>query len=234
MAEIDRRNLAQDAAARTHHANRVDLFTPIIKGWLTELAQELTYLGIQIHGGMGFVEETGAAQHYRDARILTIYEGTSGIQAMDLAVRKTLLNGGEHLLAWLDEIDRDLQTVAAKQTLQPLAQAVQKALADAHRARRWLLENAPKDPHAAGSAAFHLMMLLGYLGGGWVIAKMALAAHDNLTRQTGDTAFLQAKLVSAQFYCAHLLPRTQSSLCAILAGSEPIMTLPQDQFGAAA
>ncbi|MDV7213112.1 acyl-CoA dehydrogenase family protein, partial [Azotobacter beijerinckii] len=117
-AEVDRTAHAPDADVAARHQGRVDLLTPIVKGWLTELAQEVTSLGVQIHGGMGFIEETGAARHYRDARILTIYEGTTGIQALDLVGRKTLLNKGELLGSLLDEIG---ETVARLERAGPFA-----------------------------------------------------------------------------------------------------------------
>ena len=103
-AEIDRSRLASDPKQAARHKARVELYTPIVKGWLTEMSQELTSYGIQIHGGMGYVEETGSAQHYRDARITTIYEGTTGIQANDLIGRKILANNGDVLTGLLQEI----------------------------------------------------------------------------------------------------------------------------------
>lgn len=218
-AEIDRGN-----------TDRVELLTPIVKGWVTELAQELTYQGVQIHGGMGFIEETGAAQFYRDARILTIYEGTTGIQALDLVGRKTLINGGKHLADLLDEIAADIDafealggqfTLAAKQC--------RIALENGVAARQWLLDNAD-DRNAPGSVSVSFMMLFGYLCGGWLMAKSALQAKAKLAAGDGDSKFLKAKLTSAQFFCEHMVPRTQSCLAAIQAGSDSIMSLDEELF----
>jgi hypothetical protein len=127
-AEVDRTAHAPDADTAKVHQGRVDLLTPIVKGWLTEMAQEVTSLGVQIHGGMGFIEETGAAQHYRDARILTIYEGTTGIQALDLVGRKTLLNQGELLTRLLDEIGETVALLQGSATLAHQAKALDDAL----------------------------------------------------------------------------------------------------------
>lgn len=230
MAEIDRGHMAGSPEAKQKHGNRVDLFTPIVKGWMTELAQEVTYLGMQIHGGMGFVEETGSAQHYRDARILTIYEGTTGIQAMDLTVRKTLMNGGDHLQGLFKEIEQDLHTVSEHSSLSAIAEPMQNALAASQQALGWILGNAQTDANSPGTASFHFMMLMGHLCGGWVMAKMALIAQKNLDAEEGEAEFMQAKITTAAFYCEHLLPRVHSSLMAIQAGSRTTMALPEEHF----
>lgn len=210
-AEIDRGNEA-----------RVELLTPIVKGWVTELAQELTYLGTQVHGGMGFIEETGSAQHYRDARILTIYEGTTGIQALDLVGRKTLLNGGSSLTELLDDMRADIQAFAeigGQFTLS--AERLKAALQAGEQARDWLLSNSD-DPHAAGSVSVNFMMLFGYLCGGWLMAKSAMSAQAKLDAGEGDPQFMKAKLNSAQFFCEQMLPRTTACLQVIEAGSVAI------------
>ena len=219
-AEIDRGNSA-----------RSELFTPIVKGWCTELSQELTYLGTQIHGGMGFVEETGSAQFYRDARILTIYEGTTGVQALDLVGRKTLVNQGESLGELLDEITADLAKFSAMGGQFTLAaKQCQAALECAVAARQWLLDTAPDDKNAAGSASVNFMMLFGYLCGGWLMAKSAMQAKAKLEAGEGNSEFLNAKLISAQFFCEHMVVRTQACFASITAGSESIMALPEDAF----
>jgi len=228
-AELDRTALASDDASRTHHQGRVDLLTPIVKGWLTELAQEVTSLGVQIHGGMGFIEETGAARHYRDARILTIYEGTTGIQALDLVGRKTLLNGGELLAGLFEEIAETVARLEGEGSLVPQARALGEALAAGREARRLLLEGAEGDPALAGSISVNFLMLCGYLCGGWLMARSALRARA-LLEAGGDAQFLEAKLTTARFYAEHLLPRTQSLLAAIRAGSGSIMALSDAQF----
>jgi hypothetical protein len=218
-AEIDRGNSA-----------RVELLTPIVKGWVTEMAQELTYQGVQIHGGMGFIEETGAAQFYRDARILTIYEGTTGIQGLDLVGRKTLANQGESLALLLEEIAEDIgrfEALGGQFTL--AAQQCRTALDNGVAARQWLLDN-KQDPAAPGSASVSFMMLFGYLCGGWLMAKSALQAKAKLDAGDADTQFLNTKLATVQFFCEHLVPRTQSLLASIQAGSDSIMILDEEQL----
>ena len=229
-AEIDRARLAPDAEQAAAHHARVELFTPIVKGWLTEMSQELTSYGIQIHGGMGYVEETGSAQYYRDARITTIYEGTTGIQANDLVGRKTLANEGVVLEALLDDVESTAGEAASHDDLAALGKALSAAVAAARAARQYLLDRAKEDRSVAGAAGVNFLMLLGYLLGGWVMARSALKAAGRLAEGEGDTSFLEAKVVTARFYGEHLLPRAGACLAAIEAGPETMMALSPDQF----
>ena len=230
-AESDRSRYAADDASRARHFARLELYTPIVKGWLTEMAQELTSLGIQVFGGMGYVEETGAAQHYRDARILPIYEGTTGIQALDFIARKTLGNNGEALLSLLDEMGETSR--ALRDSAYPhasLVAALDEAIAAGAKAREWVLEHAASDRDVAGSASYRFLMLFGYLTGGWLLAKSALIAKSMLDSGEGDPDFLKVKMATARFYCEHILPRTQTCLACVLAGSESVMALTVDQL----
>ncbi len=229
-AEVDRAAYAPTAEAGRSHQGRVDLFTPIVKGWLTELAQEVTSLGVQIHGGMGFIEETGAAQHYRDARILTIYEGTTGIQALDLVGRKTLLNQGQLLGSLLDEIDETVAQLRNTDGLGYQAVALEAALGAGRQALLLLLDNAQRDPDWAGSVSVNFLMLFGYLSGGWLMARSDLRAQALLEAGVGDARFLEAKRVSARFYAEQLLPRVHALLAAVSGGSASIMALDEEQF----
>ena len=229
-AEIDlARRLEDKKQAARHHA-RVELFTPIVKGWLTEMAQELTSLGIQIHGGMGYVEETGSAQHYRDARITTIYEGTTGIQANDLVGRKTLANGGEVVAELLSDINAVADELRSVDALTGMGDDLQRAAARAAEACQWILEHAADDPHAAGAASVNYLMLLGYVCGGWLMGRAALRASSLLESGKGDKSFLEAKLATSRFYFGHLLPRAGACLASIRAGSGAMMALAEDQF----
>jgi alkylation response protein AidB-like acyl-CoA dehydrogenase len=229
-AEIDRARLARDPQQAARHHARVELFTPIVKGWLTEMAQELTSYGIQIHGGMGFVEETGSAQYYRDARITTIYEGTTGIQANDLVGRKTLANDGSVLADLLEDVRATAGALHAREGLAVLGAALQSGADSAQAASRWLLENARNDRNVAGAAGVNFLMLLGYVCGGWLMGRSALKAAERLEAGGGDESFLQAKIVTARFYCEHLLPRAGACLAAIQAGPDSMMALSADQF----
>lgn len=229
-AEIDRARLARDPQLAARHHPRVELFTPIVKGWLTEMAQELTSYGIQIHGGMGFVEETGSAQYYRDARITTIYEGTTGIQANDLVGRKTLANDGSVLADLLEDVRATARALHAREGLAALGAALQSGADSAQTASGWLLANAGNDRNVAGAAGVNFLMLLGYVCGGWLMGRSALKAAERLAAGGGDESFLQAKIVTARFYCEHLLPRAGVCLAAIQAGPDSMMALSADQF----
>ena len=229
-AEIDRAASAE-GEQKGHHANRVELWTPIVKGWLTELAQELTSLNVQIHGGMGFIEETGAAQHYRDARILPIYEGTTGIQALDFIGRKTLVNQGTHLASLLADMQQTLEQLEASDyPHESVATRFKQALDAGKLAHDWLLTNAPEDKALAGSTAVNFLMLYGYLAGGWMMVRSGMQAQALLDQGDGDTEFLNGKLITARFFCEHLLPRTLAHQDAVLAGSDSVMALAEDQF----
>ncbi|WP_201057244.1 acyl-CoA dehydrogenase [Marichromatium gracile] len=231
-AEADRARGANEGARRAHHQARLELFTPIVKGWITEFAQELTSLAIQVHGGMGFVEETGVAQHYRDARILTIYEGTTGIQALDLVSRKLLADEGRALGVLFDEMEETLGVLRQTEdaSLLVLVAPFADGLAAARRACDWVLCEAPDDRRLAGAVSVELLMLLGYLCGGWMQVRSALAAQRAIEDGEGDALFLDAKLKTARFYCEHVLARTQAALTSVLAGSTSLMALDAEQF----
>jgi hypothetical protein len=229
-AEIDRGRLAKDPEQAARHHARVELLTPIVKGWLTEMSQELTSYGIQIHGGMGFVEETGSAQYYRDARITTIYEGTTAIQANDLVGRKTLADDGAVLADLLEDVRATAGALRARDALAPLGAALEDSADSAQKACQWLLENARDDRNVAGGAGVNFLMLLGYVCGGWLMGRSALKAAERLEAGGGDESFLKAKIVTARFYCEHLLPRAGACLAAIKAGPESLMALTPEQF----
>jgi len=228
--ETDKSRYAKTAEDKAKHFSRVELYTPIVKGWLTELAQEITYLGTQINGGMGFIEETGSAQHYRDARILTIYEGTTGIQALDLVGRKTLFDKGEQLTQLLSEIEQTSVDLKQYPQLTQLAVSLENAVKTGQEARSWLLDNAQTDKSAAGSVSVNFMMMFGYICGAWMMAKSAIKSQQKIDSGEGESEFFKAKLVTAQFYFDHLLPRIQTNMAIIQAGSDSIMSLPEDQF----
>jgi alkylation response protein AidB-like acyl-CoA dehydrogenase len=229
-AEIDRAHFATDEVEKARHQARVDLYTPIVKGWSTELAQELTSHGIQVHGGMGYVEETGSAQHFRDARITTIYEGTTAIQANDLVGRKTLADNGQALAALLAEIRATAGGLKNSEALSVYGDALDLAALQAEKACAWVLENAQEDRFAAGSASVNYLMLLGYVCGGWLMGQSMLRATEQLDAGAGEAAFLQDKCTTARFYFGHFLPRAGACLAAIEAGSSDIMALDAEAF----
>lgn len=223
------RALALSAAAdidRAHHGDdesktRVELYTPIVKGWMTELAQEITSLNIQVHGGMGFIEETGATQHYRDARILPIYEGTTGIQALDLIGRKTLFDKGAALKQLQVEIRSTVEVLTSNSNpeLQQLGVQLNQSLNAATAASNFILENAAEDKLLMGAVSFDNLMMMGYLTGGWLLAISALKA-DQIKDEANDygSAFLNAKIATAQFFADHYLPRVDQHSATIRTG----------------
>ncbi|WKZ11944.1 MAG: acyl-CoA dehydrogenase [Gammaproteobacteria bacterium] len=230
-ADLDFAYRAPDATERAARQARVDLLTPVIKGWCTETGQYLTSIALQVQGGMGYVEETGAAQHYRDARITTIYEGTTGIQAADFVGRKILRDGGKALQALVADM---LATVAAlerhEERLGTVRAALKEGTDNLAAAGRWLAANFDKAPGVPGAVSCSLLMLTGVVLGGWQLARAAAAACDELEAQPADAGFLRAKILTAQFYAGQLMPAALAYRRAIEAGCEPLLTMPDEQF----
>jgi len=224
-AEIDRTHAGEPGASA-----RVELLTPIVKGWMTEMANELTSLNIQVHGGMGFIEESGAPQHYRDARILAIYEGTNGIQALDLIGRKTISDQGAALASLLDEM-ADVEAELRSAGLDMFANRYAASIARAKEVREWILENAANDRQIMGAVAFDFLMLMGYLSGAWVMARSAVAAKALETEQNPYGApFLGAKVATACFYAEHFLPRVEQHAQTLMTGLDAAFVLTNEQF----
>jgi hypothetical protein len=171
---------AKDAKTRAQAAARGALLTPIAKAFSTDIGNEVTSIGVQIHGGMGFIEETGAAQHYRDARITPIYEGTNGIQSIDLVTRKLAANGGEQVFALLDELGNTVKQVEASNdpAFGTTGAKLRDALASLERTSRWLLERVTSSPNEALAGATPYLRLFGSTLGGCVLAAEALAARN--------------------------------------------------------
>ena len=224
-----------------HHTDRVerdknqalfDLLTPVVKGWCTEQSIEIASTGVQIHGGMGFIEETGAAQYLRDARITTIYEGTTGIQANDLVGRKVAYEKGatiKLMLAQMISMDADLAR-AAHPGLSVIRVALAQGVADLAAATDWLLETFPGNMKAASAGAVPFLKLFGTVAGGWQMARAALIAKNNLDGNTGDTDFYRAKIATARFYAEHVLPLAGAFRRQIVDGSKSVLALEEAQF----
>jgi len=211
-----------DAAQRQQNKVLYEFLVPVVKGFSTEAALEVTSLGVQVHGGMGFIEETGAAQYYRDARILTIYEGTTAIQANDLIGRKVLRDGGAALMALgvqLRETIGALQQVQGDdaQGLAVIARALTDAAQAFERASRFVLGHAQTDLSAVFLGSVPYLQLSGVVLAGWQLARAALASVRHL--QAGSTdAFYRRKTATAVFYAAHILPRAQALATAVEQG----------------
>ncbi|MEY3004344.1 MAG: hypothetical protein RLZZ491_1520 [Pseudomonadota bacterium] len=200
-----------------------EFMVPLVKGFCSERAVEVASLGVQIHGGMGFIEETGAAQHYRDARILPIYEGTTAIQANDLLGRKVMRDGGTIARLFAARIE---ETEAKLASGDASAQAIGTSLAQARGAFEavldWMLENSRKDIDTAFAGSVPFLMLSGTLAAGWMLAKGALAAQT--VRDAGqDSAFLTQKIATALFYAQHILPECATEQTRILHGAQSLL-----------
>ncbi|GAB5470846.1 MAG: acyl-CoA dehydrogenase [Rhodospirillales bacterium] len=209
---VDRNRHSQDPEAKAKAQAQEEVLTPVVKAWLTDMGVQVASLGIQIHGGMGFIEETGAAQHYRDARILPIYEGTNGIQALDLVMRKILRDRGHSLglvEAWLaDQIERVEQSRAAE--VQALRPALIGALNRLHESGQWVLGTAGKDLELVAASATPFLAQMGYAIGGILLGASAAAAARRLEEGVGDPAFNRRKIKTARFYVDNLLPYAEA------------------------
>jgi alkylation response protein AidB-like acyl-CoA dehydrogenase len=220
---IDLSRVHPDPDVRTWRQELADLLTPITKAWGTDLGVELTSLALQVHGGMGYIEETGVAQHYRDARIAPIYEGTNGIQAMDLVGRKLPMRGGGVMNDFLAGIAATAEDLVASDGDLP---TIGKHLAEAHATLRqttdWLLANGRVDPDNALAGATPYLRMCGIVTGGWLLARSAQAAARRLTSGGGDDEFLRQKLVTARFYAEQLLPQAAGLAPAVMAGPDDL------------
>ena len=222
-------DLARHAATqeeRRRWKGREDLFTPIAKAWSTDVGCEVASMGVQVHGGMGFIEETGAAQYYRDARIAPIYEGTNGIQAMDLVGRKLSMDGGESAKALIADMKTTLADLGALYSGKPVERFA-TAIEAVEDATLWLLDqkadaNAAADVLAAADA---YLKMLGDVVGGWMLAKGALAAKARLNADDGDPAWLQGKLDLYEIYAANVLGHVSSRLAAVGQGGAVLQRL---------
>jgi alkylation response protein AidB-like acyl-CoA dehydrogenase len=229
-AALDTAARHPDQDERDTHRAFVDLLIPVVKGWSTETGIEVASTGIQVHGGVGFVEETGAAQHLRDARITTIYEGTTGIQANDLIGRKIAREGGQTAKAVLALI---LDTCTDLGEVPDLAE-IRSSLGNGARALSeavdFIVVNYKSDPGAALAGAVPFLKLMGIVCGGWQMARAALVAEAKLRSNEGDAAFYRAKIVTAKFFASHILAQAPGLRDAIVNGGPAVMALAEESF----
>jgi len=221
-----------DAATRERHQAFVDLMIPVVKGWSTESAVEIASLGVQVHGGMGYIEETGAAQHLRDARITPIYEGTTGIQAADLIGRKIARDGGSAIGQVIGQM-REVQTQLAQHDdtlLAGIACALDEGINALERAVRFIVSTYSSDVRSASVGAVPLLELFGIVAGGWQMGRAALASRRRLADGDGDADFLAAKLHTARFYADHVLNRASGLAHSVLHGAAAALAIDDDQL----
>ena len=227
-ATIDRSRRHPEATARRAAQRRADLLIPVVKAWCTDLGVAVASTGIQVHGGMGYIEEAGAAQHLRDARIAPIYEGTNGIQANDLVGRKLARDGGEAASELVGEMRATVEALgrARSPDLTAIAQPLKEGLAALEAATSFVVEAAP-ELAAAGSMPY--LRLLGTVCAGWLMTRLALAAERRSAENDGDTAFLSAKRSTARFYAEHFLALAPGYLLAVVGGST-VLNFDPDQL----
>ncbi|MFL9984925.1 acyl-CoA dehydrogenase C-terminal domain-containing protein [Paraburkholderia sediminicola] len=230
-ADMDRAHRDPDAGERARRQVRVDLLIPVLKAWCTELGVEIASTGVQVHGGMGYIEETGACQFLRDARIAPIYEGTTGIQAADLAGRKLASDKGAGMAELVAEMRQtalelerstDAQVASVGTSLAAGVQALEDATA-------WMLQALATQPDAALASSVDYLMLTGYVCGGWQMGRAALVASEK-SAANEDPDFHRTKLATARFYADKILPKANALLEAIRSGASGGSSLPIEQF----
>jgi 3-(methylthio)propanoyl-CoA dehydrogenase len=230
-AAYDAAHAHPDAEVRKQNQAFYEFMVPLVKGYSTEMSLEVTSLGVQVHGGMGFIEETGAAQHYRDAKILTIYEGTTAIQANDLVGRKTARDGGQTAKAIAGQIEATEAALAQRGSA--AARAMLKRLKAAREAFVQVVDfiagQAKGNPNAAFAGSVPYLLLAGNLMAGWQLARALLVAEDKLAAGE-DAAFMQAKVATARFYAEHILAKVPGQRDAIVEGADSVTAMALDAF----
>lgn len=229
-AAADASHHHQDAAVRSASQSFYEFLVPIIKGWTTEMAIDVTSDGVQVHGGMGFIEETGAAQYYRDARILAIYEGTTAIQANDLVGRKTLKDGGAVAARVIGEIRATAAALAGSPDLEVIGRRLADGADQLDVVVRYVLDNTRADIKGVFAGSVLYLKLAGIVLGGWQMGRAALVAQQKLEAHSGDAAFYQAKITTARFFADHYVTQAAGLRTAIIEGSSATLALAGEQF----
>lgn len=230
---IDRQNRSVDNDEKTQSQARLNLLTPLVKAWCTDASVSVASTGIQIHGGMGFIEETGAAQFYRDARILPIYEGTNGIQANDLLFRKVLRDSGAELQRFATEIAAYIEDLACQndETLSVISHNLKTSLQKLQESTMWILENAKDNLDGAAAAAVPYLEQCASVAGGYMMARMAKSSHDLLQDGADENEeFLKTKLLTSRFFAESLLPQVNSLTDVIKGGHVATLKIANEQF----
>ena len=231
-AAMDQGERLENDAQRDCQQVFADLMIPVVKGWCTEAANEITSLGIQVHGGMGYIEETGAAQFLRDARITSIYEGTTAIQANDLVGRKLIRDGGAAMRSVLGAMQGTVAALAirAGDDMAVIRTNLSHAIEALSEAEEFLVAEHRRNPAAVYAGAVSFLKLLGITAGGWQMARAALVSHGEVEAQRGDVSFHRGKIATACFYATHVLPQALAHATSITRGAASAMALPADSF----
>ncbi len=215
-----------DPDERQRNQAFVDLMIPVVKGWLTETGNEIAYLGVQVHGGMGFIEETGAAQHMRDARITTIYEGTTGIQANDLIGRKLAREGGATLKAVIVMMRQTQAALAGESQWSRIAEALGAGIDALEKAATYIVAQYGADVRTVAVGAVPFLKLMGIVAGGWMMARSALAAGRHMASGSTDS-FYSAKMASAEFFATNILPQAAGLARVVVGGGASALAIPE-------
>ena len=231
-AAFDAAHHHPDAEVRQVNQAFYEFLVPLIKGYSTEMSNEVTSLGVQVHGGMGFIEETGAAQYYRDSKILTIYEGTTAIQANDLVGRKTAREGGRTAKGIASQIEATEKALIASDTVgaKSLAINLEKARKAFLDVVDFVVAQSKQAPNEVFAGSVPYLMLAGNLVAGWQMGRALLAAQEQITAGNSDKAFMEAKVTTARFYGEHILVKTLALRDEIVHGGASVMALPLDSF----
>jgi 3-(methylthio)propanoyl-CoA dehydrogenase len=231
-AALDRAHRHPELDVRLRDLAYAELMIPIVKGWNTEIAQQTAYLGVQVHGGMGFIEESGAAQYVRDARITTIYEGTTGIQANDLISRKIARDGGKTLLAAIETmrgVERKLAD-AGRDELAMIGVRLHAGVDALEDAARWIVAHWAHDPRAVLAGAGAFLELAGIVCGGAELGRAALVAANKLAVGDGNADFLRAKITTSRHFADHALTKAPGLRDTVVAGAASVLALVETQF----
>jgi hypothetical protein len=231
--QVDLEHAAATEEERQLAADLVGLLTPVIKGVGTDIGYRTATDAQQVYGGHGYIAEWGMEQYVRDARISMIYEGTNGVQAMDLVGRKLAMNGGRAVQAFFKLVGEEVAAAKGEEKLAGFAEALEKALGQLQAATMWLAQNGFQNPNHVGAGAYPYMQLTGVVALGLMWLRMAKAAVDALAEGAEDAKFYEAKLVTARFYAERIMPDAGALRRKIEAGSDSLMALDPEMFRAA-
>ena len=230
-ADLDRANKLEDSEEREKAQSLLDLMIPVVKAWCTDTGLAITSTNIQVHGGMGFMEETGAGQHYRDARITTIYEGTNGVQAMDLLGRKIVRDGGEAAQIFMEKVEKTIDQLDLKiESHASLSKHLKDSVGALRETVDWMLDTFKLEPGYAAAGATALVEMMGLISGGWMLARGAIEASRQISDGSGDPKFLSSKLVTARYFAEVHLSRASSLVGPIKNGGSCVMDFDAAQF----